>query len=147
MCAKNAAVPRVKAVLDTNVLVSALLKNGGREALIFNLAASGMFVPVVSGPLLDEYAAVLGRPGFGFETRRVQGALQDIRRHALHVGIPPATARTARDPDDDMVLACALARSADYVVTGNTRHFPREFHGSRIVPPRQFVVILAAEAG
>ncbi|MGH9472512.1 MAG: putative toxin-antitoxin system toxin component, PIN family, partial [Terriglobales bacterium] len=110
-------MPRVKAVLDTNIIVSALLKDSGQEALVFNLAASGMFIPVVSDPLLDEYGEVLGRPGFGFGTRRVQGALQDVRRHALHVGAPPVLAGAAHDPDDDMVLACALAGGADYLVT------------------------------
>lgn len=139
-------MPRVKAVLDTNIIVSALLKDGGREALVFDLATSGAFTPVVSDPLLAEYGEVLGRPGFGFETRRVKGALQDIRRHALHVGTPRVLVGAAHDPDDDMVLACALAGGADYVVTGNVRHFPGKFHGVAIVPSRQFLVILAAEA-
>lgn len=139
-------MPRVKAVLDTNVIVSALLKDSGQEALVFNLAASGAFTPVVSDPLLDEYGEVLGRPGFGFDARRVKGALQDIRRHALYVGAPQVSPGATRDPDDDMVLACALAGGADYVVTGNVRHFPGKFHGVRIVPSRQFLVVLAAEA-
>ncbi|MGH9415735.1 MAG: putative toxin-antitoxin system toxin component, PIN family, partial [Terriglobales bacterium] len=110
-------MPRVKAVLDTNIIVSALLRDSGQEALVFNLAASGMFIPVISDLLFDEYREVLGRPGFGFDTRRVQGALQDVRRHALHVGAPPVLAGAAHDPDDDMVLACALAGGADYLVT------------------------------
>jgi predicted nucleic acid-binding protein len=47
-------VPAVKAVLDTNVIVSALLKDGGREALIVDLAQSGSFKLVVSEALLEE---------------------------------------------------------------------------------------------
>jgi predicted nucleic acid-binding protein len=49
-----------------------------------------------------------------------------------------------RDPDDNMVLECALSGRADYVVTGNTRDFPQQFRGIYVVPPRHFVVVLAA---
>jgi uncharacterized protein len=137
-------VPPVKAVLDTNVIVSALLKGEGQEALIFDLAKSRRFTLVVSQALLAEYEAVLRRPEFGFAPRKVKKAMRDIQSQALHAN-PQTHVHAARDPDDNMVLECALAGGAQYVVTGNTRHFPREFQGIRVIPPRQFLVILAAE--
>ena len=137
-------MPRVKAVLDTNVVVSALLKDGGREALIVDLALSGRFTPVVSKDLLGEYEEVLRRPRLGLNPARVTRAMRAIRSKALCVD-PQIFVQGAHDPDDNMVLACALAGGADYLVTGNTRHFPKEFQSIRIIPPRQFLVILAAE--
>lgn len=134
----------VNAVLDTNVIVSAMLKQNGREALIFDLAKAGRFTLVASEALLGEYEEVLRRPEFGFDPGRLGSELAAIRRLAF-LANPLMRVQASSDPDDDMVLECALAGAADYVVTGNTRHFPSEFQGIRIIPPRQFLVILAAE--
>jgi putative PIN family toxin of toxin-antitoxin system len=136
-------VPPVKAVLDTNVIVSALLKDGGREALLVDLALSGSFTLVVSNALLEEYEEVLRRPGFGFNPTQVTRSLRAIRDTAIIVQ-PQKQLHVTRDPDDNKVLECALEAGAEYVVSGNTRDFPKEFQGIRIVPPRQFLVILAA---
>jgi putative PIN family toxin of toxin-antitoxin system len=137
-------VPRVKAVLDTNVIVSALLADGGREALILDLAFSARYTLVVSDALLEEYEEVLRRPRFRLDPRRIKAAMREIRSASLHVD-PQTKVRAARDPDDNKVLECALAAEADYVVTGNTRHFPSQFQGIRIIPPRRFMVLLAAQ--
>jgi putative PIN family toxin of toxin-antitoxin system len=136
-------VPPVKAVLDTNVIVSALLKDGGREALLVDLALSGGFTPVVSKVLLEEYEEVLRRPGFGFNPTRITRSLRAIRDTAIIVQ-PQKELHVTRDPDDNKVLECVLEGGAQYVVTGNARHFPKEFQRIRILPPRLFLVILAA---
>jgi len=139
-------VARVRAVLDTNVVVSALLTERGRDALILDLALSGQFTLIVSDALLAEYDEVLRRPRFRLGLRKIERAMQEIRRAALHIN-PHAQVRAARDPDDDMILECALAGGADYVETGNTRHFPAEFQSIRIIPPKRFLVLLAAQVG
>ncbi len=138
-------MPPVKAVLDTNVVISAFLKAGGREALVFRLGRSGAFVPVISEALLGEYKRVLGRTGFGFDPQRVREELGAFRKQATLARPREQSAHAAYDPADDMVLDCALAGGAAYVVTGNARHFPEEFQGIKIIRPRQFLVILAAE--
>jgi len=135
-------VGRVRAILDTNVVVSALLKIGGLEALILDLALSARYDLAVSTALLSEYSEVLQRPRFGLDPRKVAGSLRRIRAAALHVE-PRIEVHAARDPDDNMVLECALAGRADYLVTGNTRHFPNEFQGTSIIHPRRFLVLLA----
>jgi len=142
--AGKAALPAVRAVLDTNVIVSALLKDGGREALLVDLAQSGSFKLVVSEALLEEYEEVLRRPGFGFNPTQITGSLRAIRDSATVVH-PQKRLHVTRDPDDNKVLECALEAGAEYVVTGNTRDFPKEFQGTRIIPPRQFLIILAAQ--
>jgi len=136
-------VPPVKAVLDTNVVVSALLKGGGREALLVDLALAGSFTLVVSNALLEEYEEVLRRPGFGFNPTQVARSLRAIQHTAVIVQ-PQKQLQVTRDPDDNKVLECALEAGAEYVVTGNTRDFPKEYRGIRIVPSRQFLAILAA---
>jgi predicted nucleic acid-binding protein len=83
--AGKAAVPAVKAVLDTNVIVSALLKDGGREALLVHLALSGSFKLVVSEALLEEYEEVLRRPGLAFNPTQITGSLRAIRDSAIMV--------------------------------------------------------------
>jgi putative PIN family toxin of toxin-antitoxin system len=139
-------VPPVNAVLDTNVIVSALLKDRGREALLLDLALSGGFTLLVSDALLEEYEEVLRRPGFGFNPARITQSLRAIRATARIVQ-PQNQLHATRDPDDNMILECALEGGADYVVTGNTRDFPKEFQGIRIVPPREFMLVLAARLG
>ena len=137
-------MPRVKAVLDTNVIVSALLKPDGRQALLLDLALSGAFTAIVSGDLLQEYEEVLRRPRFGLDRRRITRSLRAIR-DAGHLVQPRKQVHVTRDPDDNMVLECALEGGAEYVVTGNTRDFPMEYQGIRIVPPRQFMTVLAGQ--
>lgn len=131
-------------MLDTNVIVSAHLKPGGREALILELALAGRFRLVVSEALLEEYEGVLRRPRFGFNAAAVTRSIRAIREIA-HVVRPGEKLHVARDPDDNKVLECAVEGEAGYVVTGNTRDFPTQFRTVHIIPPRQFLVVLAAE--
>jgi len=135
-------MPRVKAVLDTNVIVSALLKPDGRQALLLDLALSGAFTTIVSRDLLKEYEEVLRRPRFALDPRGIAGSLRAIRKAATLVQ-PRRHLHVTGDPDDNLVLECALEGGAEYVVTGNTRDFPREFQGIQIVPPREFMTVLA----
>ncbi|PYT42314.1 MAG: hypothetical protein DMG45_10075 [Acidobacteria bacterium] len=50
----------------------------------------------------------------------------------------------ARDPDDDRVMECALEAGADFIVTGNIRDFPAQFHGVRVLTPRDFLFVLGS---
>lgn len=58
--------------------------------------------------------------------------------------MPTEKLRVTRDPDDYKVLECAVGGSAAYLISGNTRDFPAQYRQVRIIPPRQFLVILAA---
>lgn len=139
-------MPRVRAVLDTNVIVSALLKPEGRQALLLDLALSGSFALLVSPALLEEYEEVLRRPRFRLDQRRVTQALREIRSAARLVQ-PRRQLLATRDPDDNMVLECGVEGGANYVVTGNARDFPKDFQGIQIILPREFMLILAERLG
>jgi len=86
---------------------------------------------------------VLWRPRFNLNPVAIARSIESIRDRVLLIS-PGKKLNVARDPDDNMVLECALSGRARYVVTGNTRDFPEQFRGICVVPPRHFVVILAA---
>lgn len=73
----------------------------------------------------------------------VAQSILEIRQSALLVS-PRRKLRITRDPDDNMVLECGWEASADYVVTGNLRHFPPQFGKLLVISPREFVTVLAA---
>lgn len=134
----------ISAVLDTNVVVSAHLKAGGRQALLLDLAMARRFLWYVSEELLEEYEGVLLRKRFGLDPEGVAKSMRLIRNTAK-IMRPDRRLRVTRDPDDNKVLDCAVAAGATYLVTGNLRHFPMRFEGVRVISPREFQIRLAAE--
>jgi putative PIN family toxin of toxin-antitoxin system len=134
----------LRVVLDTNVVVSANVKLDGRQALILGLAFGGRFQLCVSEAMLAEYEEVLRRPRFKLDPERVSRAVAEIRRIALVVH-PQKKLQVTRDPEDNMVLDCAVEAEADYLVTGNTRDFPARYRALRVVPPIAFMAILAVQ--
>ena len=130
-----------KAVLDTNVVVSGLLTEG-HSALVLKLAESRVFRSFVSEEILKEYKEVLRREHFRLKERQIEAFIKTFRRVALTV-VPKKVLRVTTDPDDNIFLECALEAGADYVVTGNLRHFPVRFQDIRIVSPLQFLTVIA----
>ena len=123
----------IRAVIDTNVLVSAMISRDGNEALIVLAVSQGLVVPCVSVEILREYSGVLQRERFGFSSQEVEAVLGLFQRHGL-LREAFSVAKLSPDPDDDKFIACALAGEVDFLVTGNKRHFPRsEGPGPKIV--------------
>jgi len=132
----------VKVVYDTNVVVSAALKPGSLPAALVALAMARKVRLVLSRALLDEYTDVLTRPKFALDPAAVAVFLRDLRKAATSVR---PSRRVARAPDesDNRFLECAAAARADYLVTGNKRHFPfPECAGTKIVSPAEFAHLL-----
>lgn len=123
----------MRVVLDTNVLVSALLKRHGNEALVLTATLGGTFELVVSPAVLAEYDLVLPRPRFGFSPAEVRATLAALR-HAGHLVHPTKTVAKSPDDSDNRFLECAEAGQAEYLVTGNVKHFPAKWGKTRIVP-------------
>ncbi len=114
----------IRAVIDTNVLVSAMISPAGNEALLVMAINQGLVAPCLSREILEEYSDVLLRPRFGFPQDEIDDMLNLLRRHG-HLLDPVPIARTSPDPDDDKFIACAIAGKVDFLVTGNKRHFPQ----------------------
>ena len=128
----------IRVVLDTNVIVSALLRPGGAPAQVFVLAIGDSLQLCVSAAIYAEYEEVISRPRFQRTDEAIDGTLRAVREKGFWVR-PAAGLRVCADPDDNMFLECAQAARADYLVTGNLRHFPPSWEGAQIVTPRRLL--------
>ncbi len=113
----------MRVVLDTNTIVSGVISAGSPPRQLVDAAKAGVFDLVTSEALLAELLDVLGRRKFAARLQDAgltpQGIVDDLRKLALVVA-PPAVPRVVTsDPDDDHVIAAALAGSADLVVSGD----------------------------
>ena len=138
----------IRAVIDTNVWVSGLLSSRGAPAQIVDLVLAGRIIPVVASAILDECEDVLLRPELGLPPGDVRTVLSYLKlpgEHVIHVD-PGTPDRVCSDPDDDVFLSVAIAGNADYLVTGNLKHFPRSpWRGVRIVSPTSLLRVALAE--
>lgn len=134
----------MRAVLDTNVIVSGLLSPRGNARLILAMAFARKFDLIVSAELFAEYETVIRRPKFRFRSEEIDEALTELRR----VGelVKPID-QVAESPDeaDNRFLECAETGSADYLVTGNTLHFPKKWGKTQIVTVRRFLEVLTPD--
>lgn len=106
----------VRAVIDTNVYVSALVF-GGKPAAVLQLAESGAFQLVVSATIEDELVQTLTRK-FGWPGARAEQASQELWCEA-YWALQPQEIQGSRDPDDNLILRCALESHARFIITGD----------------------------
>ena len=134
----------IRVVLDTNIVVSANLRAGGLPEAVFNLAVDGVIQLCVSEPVLAEYEEVLSRARLAIPPEKVATALARIReKGSLVVPVAVDAAACPDDPDDLIFLECAEASAADYLVTGNRKHYPDQWKKTRIVTVREFFELTA----
>jgi uncharacterized protein len=129
----------IRVVLDTNILVSALLQPQGFPAQAFLIVLAGTTVQLcLSGDIYAEYEEVIQRPKFDRSGIVIEQALGAIRRNGFWVR-PTERVTACSDPDDNIFLECVQAARAQYFVTGNLKHFPTRWSETKIVTARQFV--------
>ena len=133
----------IRVVLDTNVVVSALLHPLGFPARAFLIALGSVTAQLcVTGEIYAEYEEVIHRPKFDRREDVIESILGAIRRNALWVK-PSERVTACSDPDDNIFLEYAWTARAQYVVTGNLKHFPVKWAETQIVTARQFVDAMA----
>jgi len=132
----------LRLVVDTNVLVSAALKPQGLERTAFLLAISRPARLYVSRAVVEEYSEVLARPELKISKGLRVQLLQLIRNRSYKV-TPLVHIEVAGDPDDDKFLECADAARADYLITGNQRHYPKFWKRTKIITSREFIEVVA----
>lgn len=125
----------MRAVIDTNVLVAALINPEGTPARVIDEIRAQTLRPVLGQAILEEYRAVLTRPHFGFSPDTVDDLIEDMVALALSMSPAKLDASILPDPDDAPFIATALAAACP-IVTGNSRHFPPEC-GVEILTPAQ----------
>lgn len=129
----------MRVVVDTNVLVSGLLKPYGAPGEIVRMTSSGTLELCHDARVLAEYRDVLRRPKFGFRHSDVDAFLEQVQRGGHSVSAEPLPHRL-RDPDDEMFLEVALAGGASCLVTGNLSDYPgHRYQQVALVSPSQFL--------
>ena len=127
------------AVFDTNVLVSALLsgKDDAATVQVLGKAIAGEIIPVYSNSIIKEYREVLSRGKFGFSGEVVKYLLSAIEKYGILVD-PSPSGVSLPDMKDVPFYEVVLEKRDEnaYLVTGNTRHFPKEPY---IVTPRELL--------
>lgn len=131
----------LRLVLDTNIVVSAALKPVGLQRTVILLAITKPARLYVSSDILAEYRDVLSRPELQIRKGLRQQLLQLIGKRA-HSVAPASRLQVAIDAGDNKFLECADAARADYLVTGNTRHFPRFWKKTKVITSREFVSLV-----
>ena len=130
------------AVIDTNVLVSALLSKRDDTATVqvVEHLLSGEIIPVFSEEILAEYRDVLMRPKFGFDRGTIDYLLSAVEQFGILLS--PSTAEVVLSDMKDLPfyeVALEIRDDSGYLVTGNLKHFPKE---DFIVTPREMIEIL-----
>jgi putative PIN family toxin of toxin-antitoxin system len=132
------------AVIDTNVLVSALLSSHDDAAtvLVVGKIFSGEIIPLFSDEIIKEYNEVLRRKKFRFSEDAVRMLLQTIEKYGEHV-VPMPTGELLPDMKDLPFYEVVVEKQEDnaYLVTGNMKHFPAK---PFIVTAKEFLDILGA---
>ena len=134
----------IRIVLDTNVLISAHLKDAGAEARVFDVVANQLVSLCVSDPILIEYEGVLSRRKFRIDKERVNQSMDLIRRVAVVI-TPSETVSASSDEPDNRFLECAQEAKADYLVTGNRRHFAKRRKDTGVVNAREFLELVVTQ--
>ncbi|MGA2204799.1 MAG: putative toxin-antitoxin system toxin component, PIN family [Terriglobales bacterium] len=132
----------LRLVIDTNVVVSAALKPEGLQRTVVLLAMTKPARWYVSKAIVAEYALVLARPELKIRRSLRQQLLQLIRNHA-RVVVPSRIAQITSDPADNIFLECADVARADYLLTGNQRHFPKFWRNTKIISSTEFLSVIA----
>ena len=131
----------LKIILDTNVLVSALIQKSFPYFILSHLYFERKFKLCLSEELIAEYKGVLQRDKFKrFEDFTIMAAyvLNDIERHAQFY-VPKNRLTVINDDADNRLLELARECAADYLITGNTNDFTmKEYHSTKIISPRAF---------
>jgi putative PIN family toxin of toxin-antitoxin system len=132
----------VRLVIDTNVVVSAALKPDGLQRTVVLLSLSKPVRWYVSKEIMSEYATVLARPELKIRRSLRQQLIQLIENHS-HIVTPSRLDQVTSDPEDNMFVECADAARADYLLTGNQRHFPKFWKNTKIISSSEFLSVIA----
>jgi|SRR5215472_3047207 len=132
----------LRLVIDTNVVISAALKPDGLQRTVVLLAISKPARWYMSEPIMAEYRTVLARPELKIrKSLRLQ--LLQLLKNRTRMIAPSRLHQVTSDPDDNMFVECADAARADYLVTGNMRHFPPFWKKTKVINSREFLSIVA----
>jgi len=135
-------VVKKKVVLDTNVLISSLLKAKSKARDIYRLVLRGEIELYTSVDLISELSRVLEYPKFKFEKLQKEVFLKNLMKVATVLVDPKLRVNVIKeDPPDNKLLECSVEAKADYLISGDNEHLlPLEnFQGIKIISPGEFL--------
>jgi len=128
----------LKVVIDTNILVSGLLKTPSIPRSILDLVFSEKILACYNNLMFAEYREVLTRLSFGFNSADVEQVLFALKTFGINISTETSFYKLP-DPDDLPFLETALSAKAQFLITGNKKHFPGIYRGLKITTPTKFL--------
>jgi putative PIN family toxin of toxin-antitoxin system len=136
-----------RVVLDTSVLVSAVISPRGPNAQLFELIVAGKIMPFISIEILDEYHRVFSYKRLSHldQSRilKLRGLLEAVSKTVC----PRRQLKISSHDDDNRIYECAAAGKVHYIVTENTKHFKEAYKATQIVNARQLLAIMEGLGG
>jgi len=132
----------LRLVIDTNIVVSAALRPDGLQRTVLLLALTKPVRWYVTEEILTEYHDVLSRPELQIR-RGLRQQLMQLIRSRTHTVIPVRALHITSDPGDEKFVECADTARADYLLTGNQKHFPAFWKKTKVISSREFIALIA----
>ena len=132
---------QILAVIDTNVIVSALLNHDGESnpSIVLTNVISGIITPLYNEEILSEYREVLSRDKFPFRDSDVEDTLNLFIKKGVRVNSTVPIEESFSDSDDVVFYEVAMSKEGAYLITGNIKHFPIN---PMVVTPAEMVELL-----
>jgi putative PIN family toxin of toxin-antitoxin system len=126
-------------VVDTNVIISGLLKSFSDSSVILNLVLSGKVKLAYDMRILKEYEEVLRKKKFDINSQYIESIVTQIKEEGEYINTIPLKG-SLPDKDDEPFLEAALGGRIDVIITGNKKHFPKEIcKNVNILSPSEFL--------
>ena len=126
-------------VVDTNVIVSGLIKPYSDAATILHLILTGRIKIAYDFRVSNEYETILKRKKFNFHPQKIESIMAQIKEEGIYVDAIPLKV-SLPDSDDVPFLEIAISGKINFLVTGNKKHFPQKFcKYIKILSPSEFL--------
>jgi len=138
----------LKVILDTNIIISGLLKTSSNCRKIINKLSENKFTLIISPTILEEFIDVTSRPKFHKIINRetAEKLMELIKNQAFFVNPSKKVSIIKNDLDDNMFLEAALEASANFIISGDEDLLALgAFHKTKIIPPKEFLKIIAGK--
>lgn len=133
-----------RVVIDTSVLVSAVISPAGPNAQLFDAIAAREIRPYLTTAVLEEYYAVFEYEHLQHLDKRRIARLRGLLEYVAVRVKSPGLLKISGHESDNRIYECALAAKAHYIVTENTKHFTKAHKTTKIINARQLLKLLEA---
>jgi putative PIN family toxin of toxin-antitoxin system len=132
----------IRVVIDTSVLVSAVISATGPNAQVLDLITAGKIRPYLTAAVIDEYHRVFEYDRLQHLDRRRVARLRELLEAAGAKVKSRGRLKISAHEEDNRVYECAVAAKAHYIVTENAKHFKKPYKTTKIVSARQLLKLL-----